>query len=153
MVDGPDELHRRHHLEVLPPRTRSWLDDLVAFQHEVPFAYPANVELPWAESYDLNLNSGSRLTTVKQLIPDIDGAIQSILYSLFYRTSRSVTVDNNGNVIPVVEQQTPPRQVRPNGYVDFRITGRDVRLRIEIGCPARPAAARCSARHGGPASD
>ena len=31
-------------------------DDLVAFQHEVPYAYPANVDLPWAESFDLNLN-------------------------------------------------------------------------------------------------
>ena len=46
-------------------------DDLVAFQHEVPYAYPANVPLPWAETYDLNLNSGAFLTTVKQLIPDI----------------------------------------------------------------------------------
>ena len=25
-------------------------DDLIAFQHEVPFAYPANVDLPWAET-------------------------------------------------------------------------------------------------------
>ena len=114
-------------------------DDLVAFQHEVPFAYPVNVPLPWAETYDLNLTSGSMLTTVKQLIPDIDGAVQNVLYSLFYRMSRSVTVDANGNVIPVVEQQTPLRQVRPNGFVDFRVTGRDIRLRIEIGAlPGQP---------------
>ena len=114
-------------------------DDLIAFQHEVPYAYPANVPLPWAETYDLNLNSGSMLTTVKQLIPDIDGAAQNVLYSLFYRMSRSVTVDANGNVIPVVEQQTPLRQVRPNGFVDFRTTGRDIRLRIEIGAlPGQP---------------
>ena len=114
-------------------------DDLVAFQHEVPYAYPANVPLPWAETYDLNLNSGGLLTTVKQLIPDIGGAVQSILYSLFYRMSRTVMVDHNGNVIPVVEQQTPPQPVRSNGYVDFRVTGRDIRLRIEIGSlPGQP---------------
>ena len=114
-------------------------DDLVAFQHEVPYAYPANVPLPWAETYDLNLNSGGLLTTVKQLIPDIGGAVQSILYSLFYRMSRTVMVDHNGNVIPVVEQQTPPQPVRPNGFVDFRVTGRDIRLRIEIGAlPGQP---------------
>ena len=114
-------------------------DDLVAFQHEVPYAYPANVPLPWAETYDLNLNSGGLLTTVKQLIPDIGGAVQSILYSLFYRMSRTVMVDHNGNVIPVVEQQTPPQPVRPNGFVDFRVTGRDIRLRIEIGTlPGQP---------------
>ena len=114
-------------------------DDLVAFQHEVPYAYPANVPLPWAETYDLNLNSGAFLTTVKQLIPDISGAVQTILYSLFYRMSRTVMVDHNGNVIPVVEQQTPPQPVRPNGFVDFRVTGRDIRLRIEIGAlPGQP---------------
>ena len=110
-------------------------DDLVAFQHEVPFAYPANVDLPWAESYDLNLNSGSRLTTVKQLIPDIKGAVANVLYSLFYRISRSLSFDYNGNVIVAPEAQTPPQQVRPNGYVDFRVTGRDIRLKIEVGAP------------------
>ena len=114
-------------------------DDLIAYQHEVPSAYPASVPLPWAETYDLNLNSGARLTTVKQLIPDIAGAVQNILYSLFYRMSRSVSVDYNGNVIPAAEQQTPLQQVRSNGYVDFRITGRDVRLKIEVGAPAGQA--------------
>ena len=114
-------------------------DDTVAFQHEVPYAYPANVPLPWAETYDLNLNSGSTLTTVKQLIPDVDGAAQSLLYSLFYRISRSVMLDPTGNVIPVVEQQTPPQPVRSNGYVDFRVTGRDIRMRVEIGAlPGQP---------------
>ena len=114
-------------------------DDLIAYQHEVPSAYPASVPLPWAETYDLNLNSGARLTTVKQLIPDIAGAVQNILYSLFYRMSRSVSVDYNGNVIPAAEQQTPLQQVRSNGYVDFRITGRDVRLKIEVGAlPGQP---------------
>ena len=62
---------------------------------------------------------GARLTTVKQMIPDIAGAVQNVLYSLFYRMSRSVSVDYNGNVIPAAEQQTPPQQVRSNGYVDF----------------------------------
>ena len=70
-------------------------DDLVAYQHEVSVRLSGErADLPWAETYDLNLNSGSRLTTVKQLIPDIDGAVQSILYSLFYRMSRSVMVDH-----------------------------------------------------------
>ena len=109
-------------------------DDLVAYQHEVPFAYPANVDLPWAESFDLNLNPGL-LTTVKQLIPDISGAVANVLYSLFYRMSRSLGVDYNGNVVVAPEAQTPPKQVRPNGFVDFRVTGRDVRLKIEIGAP------------------
>ena len=114
-------------------------DDTVAYQHEVPYAYPVDVPLPWAETFDLNLNSGSKLTTVKQLIPDIEGAVQNILYSLYYRNSRSVSLDDNGNLIPAPELQTTPQQVRSNGFVDFRITGRDVRLRIEIGAlPGQP---------------
>ena len=59
----------------------------------------------------------------------------NVLYSLFYRTSRSLSVDYNGNVVPAPEAQTSPKQVRSNGYVDFRTTGRDIRLKIEIGAP------------------
>ena len=49
-------------------------DDLVAFQHEVPYAYPANV--PTAVGRNLRPQPQFRrslLTTVKQLIPDISG--------------------------------------------------------------------------------
>ena len=129
-------------------------DGKVSYQHETPSpsTYPQNVPLPWAETFDLNLNSGSLLTTVKQLIPDIDGDAANLLYSLIYRTSRSVSPNLNGatrpnpnaaidgivppNTVPVsiptIEQQTPPRQVRPDGYVDFRITGRDIRMKIQL---------------------
>ena len=38
-----------------------------------------------------------------------------------------------------IEKQTPPRFVRPDGYVDFRTTGRDIRLRLDIaGMPVLP---------------
>ena len=101
-------------------------DDTVAYQHEVPNAYPIDVPLPWAETFDLNLNSGSKLTTLKQLMPDIDGDPTNLLYSVFYRNSRSAGAP---------ELQTAPQQVRSNGYVDFRVTARDIRLRIEVGAP------------------
>jgi hypothetical protein len=110
-------------------------DGLTAYQHEAYNYYPQNVPLPWAETYDLNINFGSRLTTVKQLIPDVEGDVTNLLYSLFYRTSRSVMPDANGNPTPVVEQQTAPVAVRPNGYVDARTTGRDIRLRIALNGP------------------
>lgn len=115
-------------------------DDYVAFQHEVGATY-ANasmpVVLPFAESYDLNLLSGARLITVKQMIPDVEAvgasdpvsianAIGSLRYSLFYRNSRSL-----GDP----ELQSPPRPVRSDGYVDFRQTGRDIRLRIDVATP------------------
>ena len=118
-------------------------DDFVAFQHEVGSAYAnANmpVVLPFAESFDLNLASGSRLTTVKQLIPDVQAveatdpvtianAIANLRYSLFYRNSRSLGTP---------ELQSTPVGVRTDGYVDFRTTGRDVRLRIDIGPVIQP---------------
>ena len=50
-------------------------DDLVAFQHEVRGELSecsTPVQLPLAETFDLNLNSGSRLTTVKQMMPDVE---------------------------------------------------------------------------------
>lgn len=100
-------------------------DDGVAFQHEVGTVY-VNADLPFAETFDLNLNSGGKLTTVKQMMPDIEGDFDNLLYSIFYRNSRS-----KGSP----EMRSPPRTVRPDGYVDFRTTGRDVRLRIDVATP------------------
>lgn len=112
-------------------------DDFVAFQHEVGSVY-ANASMPvappFAESFDLNLVSGARLTTVKQLIPDIEAVdasdptaianiISNLRYSIFYRNSRSLGAP---------ELQSTPVPVRSDGYVDFRQTGRDVRLRIDV---------------------
>ena len=98
-------------------------DGLVAFEHELGDFY-GNAALPWAETFDLNLTSGAQLITVKQMIPDVDGDASGLLYSLFYRNSRSTGAP---------EQRTTPRPVRSDGYVDFRQTGRDIRLRLEVG--------------------
>ena len=56
----------------------------------------------------------------------IANAISNLLYSIFYRNSRSLGAP---------ELQSAPIAVRPDGYVDFRQTGRDVRLRIDIASP------------------
>ena len=72
--------------------------------------------------------------TVKQLIPNVEAvdaidddaainAIANLRYSLFYRNSRTLGTK---------ELQSIQRPVRDNGYVDFRVTGRDVRLRIDV---------------------
>jgi hypothetical protein len=111
-------------------------DGLNAFQHETGVVYPANVPLPWAETFDLNLASGSRLTTVKQMIPDVGGDVTNLLYSLIYRNSRSVGADANGNPILAPELQTTPKKVNTsNGFLDLRTTGRDIRLRIALAGP------------------
>ena len=112
-------------------------DDFVAIQHEIFGATSyvnasMPVEAPFAETFDLNL--GARLMTVKQLLPDVEAldptddnaaasAIANLRYSLFYRNSRS---------LGAAEIRSPPVPVRSDGYVDFRVTGRDVRLRIDM---------------------
>jgi hypothetical protein len=100
-------------------------NDRVAYEHENGFTY-WDAELPWIETFDLNIDGG-KLVTVKQMLPDIEGAITNVMYSLFYRNSRS---------LGLVEQQTVPRTVRQDGYVDLRTTGRDIRLRIALAIPA-----------------
>jgi len=106
-------------------------DGTVAFQHEAGNVYPTNVPLPWAQTFDLNLAAGSRLTTLKQMIPDIGGDVNNLLYSLIYRMSRSVA---NGALAP--EAQTAAKPVRSDGYIDFRTTARDLRLMIQLAGPA-----------------
>ncbi len=114
-------------------------DDTVAYEHENDIAFPSG-PLPWAETFDLNVSNAGRLVTVKQMMPDIEGvgsktdaqiqaAISAIRYSLFYRNSRSLGAP---------ELQTDLKSVRPNGYVDFRVTGRDLRLRIDMAGPGAP---------------
>ena len=108
-------------------------DGLNAYEHEIGVVYPANVPLPWAETFDLNLTSGSRLVTVKQLIPDVLGDVNNLLYTLCYKNSRSVMPGPNGAPIPVQEQHSIPRPVNTsNGFVDMRTTGRDIRMRISL---------------------
>jgi hypothetical protein len=96
----------------------------VAYEHENGFIY-RDCDLPWIETFDLNV-AGGKLITVKQMMPDIEGSISGVLYSLFYRNSRSVGLP---------ELQTTRQPVRSNGYVDFRTTGRDMRLRIDLAAP------------------
>ena len=102
-------------------------DGLNAYQHEAGNYYPADVPLPWAETFDLNLTSGARLITVKQMIPDVVGDFANLNYQLAYSMSRSAA-SNEAND----ETWTDPKLARPDGYVDFRTTGRDIRLGINL---------------------
>ena len=111
-------------------------DGVNAYLHEIGVTYPDNVPLPWAETFDLNLTSGSRLVTIKQMIPDVSGDVTNLSYSLFYKNSRSVMPGPTGAPVPVVERQTKLHSVNTsNGFVDLRTTGRDIRLRIQLNGP------------------
>ena len=113
----------------------------IVYEHESVSSntYSTDAELPFAETFDLNIYAGGgvRLTTVKQLLPDINSddpndvqaAIANIQYVLLYRNSRSIGAP---------EQATPPKLIRPDGFVDFRTTGRDIRLRFEVIGPTVP---------------
>jgi hypothetical protein len=112
---------------------------LVSYEHEYGNQYN-DCDLPWVETFDLNVfgygantspymvgfTAGSTLTTVKQLLPDIGGNVSNVLYSLYYRNSRSLGTP---------ELQSVPSPVRSDGYVDLRVTGRDLRLRIDFAIP------------------
>ena len=76
---------------------------------------------------------------VKQLIPDVEAldahrsatsaanAIGNLRYSPFLPGTRAA--------LGALGLQSSPRPVRSDGYVDFRITGRDIRLRIDVATP------------------
>lgn len=93
----------------------------VAYKHESGFNYPDGTELPWAETFNINMGSGAGLTTFKQMMPDLDGDSTNIGFQLYYKNDRTDKT---------VEKITPVRMIRDGGYVDFRTTARDFRLRI-----------------------
>ena len=91
-----------------------------AFQHELGPVY-ANADAPWAETFDLNLTSGARLVTLKQVLPDIKGDMLNVQFQFYTRMSRS---------IGAAGVWSAPIDIRPDGYVDARFTGRGMRMRL-----------------------
>jgi hypothetical protein len=112
-------------------------DGTVAFQHELGPVY-GNADPPWAETFDLNLTNGSKLVTLKQVVPDIRIIEQ--------RTVTGVTSTDPGVQFQFYARMSrstgppgvwgPPVQLRPDGFVDARVTGRDIRIKISMIGPA-----------------
>lgn len=90
------------------------------YQHEDGFSYPG-AEKPWAETFAINVASGDPIITVDQMLPDIEGNADTILFDFFYKDDRS-----RG---PYKSAQN--FAIRDNGYVDIRRTGRDFRMRVK----------------------
>jgi hypothetical protein len=104
-------------------------DGVNLYRHESG-SYFNDCDLPWADTFNLNLSSNGRLITLKQMLVNIEGATpgdpsmeQGLNYALYYKNSRLGSAPEN---------VTPLIQVRPDGYVDFRTTGRDIRLRFQV---------------------
>ena len=85
--------------------------------------YYGGATLPYAESAALNMKSGSRLSTVLQAQADHASSYNNVFYSIIGRIPRLEGAQ------PAVETQR--KQARSDGYVDWRMTARDFRLRIE----------------------
>jgi hypothetical protein len=101
-------------------------DGTQPYQHESGNQYN-DCPLPYADTFDMNLVSGGRLATLKQAIVDVDGDQTNLNYQIFYSLNRLSSTPEN---------VTPPIAIRPDGYVDFRTTGRDMRLRLNVIGPA-----------------
>ena len=91
MGNGAAGAHRRHHLLVHRARlmaTATSSPSSMRFRSLIRRA----VELPWAETMTTSTSLPARCwRPVKQLIPDIKGAVANVLYSLFYKMSRSTS--------------------------------------------------------------
>lgn len=111
--------------------TSSYLSDAImadgmqAFQHEISQSY-FDCDLPWADTFPINVAGGGRLTTLKQLMPDIDGDADNVRFQLFYKLTR------NARDPELATSQFP---IDGNGFVNFRTTGRDIRLRLSVKGP------------------
>ena len=99
----------------------------IPYQHEVGLSYSPDAVLPWAETFDLNLASGSKLTTLKQLLPNVQGPFDALQYQFWTKFSRSQQGDAGS--------WTAPINIRDDGYVDARSTGRALRMRISVPGP------------------
>jgi hypothetical protein len=95
-------------------------DGVVVYQHETGNAYASSTVAPWAETFDLNLTSGVRLVTVKQIMPDLKGDVGNVQFQFATRMSRA----------GIAEAWSAPFFVRPDGYVDVRLTSRGSRMKI-----------------------
>lgn len=96
-------------------------DGATVYRHEVGLAYDDYDLFPFAETFLINAESGTVKTTIRKMLPEVDGDHSVLRYSVMKQNKR----------IKGSETQSALRQMRDNGYVDIRETARDLRLRIE----------------------
>lgn len=93
------------------------------YKHEVGFEYGGAPELPWAETFTMNMLDGHKLMAVKDIQPEIIGDASKLNFRVAMITNRA---DQSS------ERFSIPRKVRSNGVVDIRETARDFRLRVDM---------------------
>jgi hypothetical protein len=97
-------------------------DGTKVYIHENGWSYLPE-SLPWAETFTINVNSGDNWSTFHQMRPELVAADRDCLsFTLYKKMDRSSPV----------ETTSPPRYVTGDGFVDFRETSRDFRLRVQM---------------------
>lgn len=97
------------------------------FKHESGWFYATDDDYlyPWAETFSINAQGGGRLATFWQLLPDFEGRIDGVAWSLDYNIPRSDA--SQGRNMASGDKLINSK----NGYVGFRDTGRDFRLTVK----------------------
>ena len=133
MVDGADGSLRRASPSTYNVHTIMAERDSSPIQHE--FGVGCLRLTPRCRGRDVRPqpSPGRELITVKQMIPDVEATDISdpTLMQLFAIIHTAIQPQSRGRR-KSAEQQPKPISIRPDGYVDFRTTGRDIRLRIQI---------------------
>jgi len=95
-------------------------DGFKVYRHEVGFNYPDAEELPWAETFTVNIMDGVNMMTIHQMLPEITGPTDNISYN-FIKSSPQLP-----------ETISATKTIKANGYVDVRETARDFRVRVNM---------------------
>ena len=97
-------------------------DGTKVYKHGLLYSYPGS-EMPWIETFNMNLNDGETLVTLNEIQPEIVGDRDILQFSLYkqYDRTRQDT-----------EKKTPDRKVFADGRVQFRETAKDFRMRIQV---------------------
>lgn len=95
------------------------------FKHESSNFYTDLVELPYAETGAINSKGGAVLTYVDQFMVDHNGPKEICEYTIKGYISR-MNQEEEGPVVTI-----GPKRARDDGYLDARLTARDITLRIQ----------------------
>ena len=86
---------------------------------ERPEGYPM---LPWIRSGAINITKGTSMATVRQLLVDTDAPRDAVEYQLFA---------TKGRYTDAAERVGPSKLPRIDGKIDYRISGRDIFLKMK----------------------
>ncbi len=100
-------------------------DGAALYQHEKGDFFTDAIELPYAQTGAINIANGARFATVRQGVADTRAPASDVQFYVGGRRDRI----EDGSEIPDTEMHLAIR--REGGKVDFRVTGRDIVLRVQ----------------------